>query len=251
MESKFGGLATPRVRFGRFAGGVGRVLFPHFCVSCGLEGRILCRTCEDRISAPLRGVFLCPACGCPSPLGAVCAGRCRRRSALNGAVSMTAYGHPELQKLLRDYKYGGVEEAGEALEDIWAFWLGRLRPLIAALVSDSTALPVPLHFFRESRRGFNQADRLAAAVGRSFGIPVNAKLLKKRFRWRSQARIGSAGLRSRNAAGTFFVPVGETVGRRVVMVDDVLTTGATLQECARVLKKAGAGSVWALTLLRG
>jgi len=250
MAGRFGYVGHDTV-IGRMASWSGAMLFPHVCVACGLEGSMLCRTCQQEISTPLRGVFLCPVCGGRSAMGVVCSGGCRRRSAVDGVASLAGYGHAPLRQLLHEYKYGGVEEAGAILEEIWTDWLERQRPFLSAIAGDATVIPVPLHYFREAWRGFNQADRFAGALGRMTGSSVERSALSRRFRWRPQAKMVSAKARGMNARGSVKVRPDAVVRDRVVIVDDVLTTGSTVQECARVLKDAGAASVWVLTLLRG
>jgi ComF family protein len=119
-------------------------------------------------------------------------------------------------------------------------------------------VPVPLHWTRLVRRRYNQAALLAHAIRAAGGPPVAADWLVRRRKTPSQGHMGPAG-RERNVAGAFALrqpgafalrPPCELAGRRVVVVDDVLTTGATVDECARVLKRAGAASVGVLTLAR-
>jgi len=250
MESERGRLADSAVRTGP-AGIIGRILFPHFCLGCGTEGQILCRQCRQRESAPLRGVFLCPACGRHSPFGAACSGACQRRSAVAGVISMAPYGHPLLRDLLHEYKYGGIEEAGAALEEIFSDFLRKRRCVFDEIIRQAAVLAVPLHFFRQARRGFNQTERLASATGRIFGARVRTDMLRRRFQWRSQVGIDSAESRRSNAANSVIGGPGRAAGGRCIVVDDVMTTGATLQACATALKAAGFSDVWGITLLRG
>ena len=230
---------------------IGRILFPHFCLGCGLEGKILCDQCQQQESAPLRGVFLCPACGRPSPFGAACPGACRRRSAVDGVISMAPYGHPLFRDLIHEYKYGGIEEAGAVIEGIFVDFLRARRHVVEAIVRSAVVTAVPIHYFRRARRGFNQSERLAAAVGRIFAVQASRDVLRRRFQWKSQVDTGSAGSRFSNAADTVICRAGQSVGGRCIVVDDVMTTGATLQACALALKATGFSEVWGMTLLRG
>jgi ComF family protein len=108
---------------------------------------------------------------------------------------------------------------------------------------------VPLHWRRRLQRGFNQSALLAGAVARRYGIPVRSALRRTRAT-PTQAGLTHAGRRS-NVAGAFRVARPETVaGRRVLLVDDVMTTGATASACAAALKRAGARYVALLTLAR-
>jgi ComF family protein len=111
-------------------------------------------------------------------------------------------------------------------------------------------LPVPLHWTRLFNRRFNQSALLAQAIRAAGGPPVAADWLMRRRRTPSQGTLGPLG-RARNVRGAFALKRGRDVtGKRVVVVDDVLTTGATAEECARVLRRAGAASVGVLVLAR-
>ncbi|BAR98628.1 competence protein F homolog [Blastochloris viridis] len=132
--------------------------------------------------------------------------------------------------------------------------LGRMMAQAGAeLLTDADAVvPVPLHWMRLWRRRFNQSAALADEIGRSAGIAARPGLLVRRRRTGHQVGLSRAE-RARNVQGAFAVPpegVGEVRGRRLVLIDDVLTTGATLEACARVLSRAGAARVDALVFAR-
>jgi ComF family protein len=132
--------------------------------------------------------------------------------------------------------------------------LGRMMAQAGAeLLADADALvPVPLHWTRLWQRRFNQSAALADAVGRIAERPVRNDLLVRRRRTGHQIGLSRAE-RARNVQGAFAVPAlatGEVRGRRLVLVDDVLTTGATLEACARALSRAGAARVDALVFAR-
>ena len=111
-------------------------------------------------------------------------------------------------------------------------------------------IPVPLHSARERERGFNQAALLAKLLGRTSGIPVQEAL--NRVRYTTSQTAFDRAERIENLRGAFQVRENSDVrNMRLLLVDDVLTTGSTLSECARVLKKAGALSVHAITAARG
>jgi ComF family protein len=110
-------------------------------------------------------------------------------------------------------------------------------------------VPVPLHWTRRWRRGFNQAEVLARAVGRRHGLPVLRGMLR-RLR-PTPPQQGDVEARRRNVRDAFAVTAGPVVaGRRLLLVDDVFTTGATVDACARTLLRAGAADVGVLTLAR-
>ena len=112
-------------------------------------------------------------------------------------------------------------------------------------------VPVPLHPLKEREREFNQAEILARHLGEAIGIPLNAKLLRRVASTLTQTRL-TREQRAANMRGAFEVRAGiELNGERVVLVDDVFTTGATTNACARALRTAGAGEVCVWTVARG
>ena len=122
-----------------------------------------------------------------------------------------------------------------------------------ALRSESWDLivPVPLHPLKEREREFNQAERLARCLGRVVGLPVDARLLRRVEFTRTQTLLTRTE-RAANVRRAFTVVPGRKLhGERVVLLDDVLTTGATTSACARALQKAGAGEVCVWTVARG
>ncbi|MGH9750070.1 MAG: ComF family protein, partial [Candidatus Polarisedimenticolia bacterium] len=118
-----------------------------------------------------------------------------------------------------------------------------------ALPRCDVVVPVPLHFWRRYRRGFNQSQILAQALARHLGLPVAPRLLARPRAGRRQVGLGRAE-RLRALAGCFVAPAGKTRGLRVLLVDDVMTTGATLQACAAALRRAGAASVLGCVVAR-
>jgi len=126
-----------------------------------------------------------------------------------------------------------------------------MRRAGAELLADADLLvPVPLHWTRLFARRYNQAAVLALALAKLGGPPVSTDCLIRRRRTPPQGRRNAVA-RRRNVAGAFRLRRSETIrGKRVVLIDDVLTTGATVEECARVLKRAGAARVDVLALAR-
>jgi len=143
------------------------------------------------------------------------------------------------------FKYGGRLSLGRHL--------GRLMVEVTDRLLDprefDLLIPVPLHPKREQERGFNQATLLAKEVGRGYGLPVGRRLLR-RVR-ATEAQRGARKEREANVKGAFRVDRPEKVnGRRVLLIDDVFTTGATVSECAKALMAAGAAEVGIYTLAR-
>jgi ComF family protein len=234
----------------RAAGMVLDLLIPPLCLAC--SGRVdrpgaLCPACWSKLT--FLSLPLCDACGMPFDFdlgdGTVCAACRRKPHAFARARSAIAYGDGS-RSLILGYKHGDRTEATAT----FAGWMTRAgAPLLA---SADLLAPVPLHWTRLFLRRYNQAALLAVTVGRIAGRPVVPDLLLRRRRTRKLGHLGPTE-RRRTVARAFAVAprYGEKVaGRRVLLIDDVLTTGATVDGCARVLLAAGAAAVDVLTLAR-
>ena len=203
----------------------------------------VCRSC---IAAPepLDAEYFCVSCRTPFqnpfPLDehGLC-GLCRVGvRGFDAAYSFAAY-DGVLRKLIHLYKYGRIRTLARPLGDL----LARALPLDERF---DCIVPVPLHWLRRWKRGFNQSELLARALGRRSGIPL-LRALK-----RSHSTLVQAGLsnhaRRRNVMKAFRACPVE--GKRILLIDDVMTTGATATACAQALKKAGAARVALLTVAR-
>jgi ComF family protein len=124
------------------------------------------------------------------------------------------------------------------------------RPVLDSQKPDMI-VPVPLHPTKEREREFNQAERLARRLGAATRIPVNKRLVRRVLPTRTQTQL-SREERLANVRNAFAIRKGQQLnGQRIVLLDDVFTTGATTSACARVLRAAGATEVWVWTVARG
>lgn len=145
-----------------------------------------------------------------------------------------------------DLKYTGRRDGLKTL----GAWMARAGREL--LEEADMLIPVPLHYARLQSRGFNQAGWLAQSISKTSGVKTRLNHLKRIRRTESQGHLKSRA-RHRNVQGAFKVPeaaMASIAGRRVVLVDDVLTTGATLKACSRTLKRAGVATVDVLVLAR-
>jgi ComF family protein len=227
------------------------LLFPDDCRICGRSLQEISRipVCPDclRQPAPLDAEFFCVSCRTPFqnrfPLDDE--GRCALcRSGLRGFDAAYSFGFYDgvLRQLIHLYKYRKVRTLAGPLGDL----------LLRALPRDEgfdCVAPVPLHWTKRWQRGFNQSDLLVRRVASHTGIP-SARLLRHVRSTASQAGLSNTG-RRRNVAAAFEcrLPDG-AAGRKILLIDDVMTTGSTATACALALKRAGAARVSLLTLAR-
>ena len=206
----------------------------------------MCSACLAK-PQPLSAEFFCVCCRTAFlnefPLDAE--GRCGLcRRGLNGFDAAYSFGlyETELRELIHLFKYGRVQTLARPL--------GRM--LSSALPREEhfdVIVPMPMHWRRRWQRGFNQAELLANELGRRSHIPVR-KAMSRVHHKRAQAGLTNAKRRL-NVAGAFRVKNASVVaGKRVLLIDDVMTTGATASGCAKVLKRAGAAHVSLLTVGR-
>ncbi|MCS6953304.1 MAG: phosphoribosyltransferase family protein [Bryobacterales bacterium] len=205
--------------------------------------------CPQCLAAPLplSAEFFCVACGTPFlnryPLDEH--GRCALcRSGLRGFDAAYSFGAYEsvLRELIHLFKYGGVQTLARPLGEYLMRALPREHRFDALV-------PMPLHWLRRWRRGFNQAELLAREVSRRSGIPVLKPVRRVRA---TRAQTGlSHSARRQNVLGAFRVRrKARLAGLRLLLVDDVMTTGATAAACALALKRAGAAYVALLVVAR-
>jgi ComF family protein len=235
-----------RSRLHAVADGLVCVLFAPACVSCDLplttpSRGVVCGACWASIQ-PLPAPF-CPVCGDPFPswraTPAVPCGQCRTsRPHIAGGRAIGNYDGP-LRAIVQALKYEGRTSLARPLSLLMRASGG------AVLAGADCVMPVPLHWTRHWRRGFNQAAALACGLG-----PPVMSLLRRRRRTQTQTDL-PADARQRNVRDAFVLRRHACVdGMRIVLVDDVSTTGATLEACAKVLMDAGAREVRTLTAAR-
>ncbi|WP_142848265.1 ComF family protein [Telmatospirillum sp. J64-1] len=235
-------------------GGLGRrildMVLPPQCLACNAivdQPGALCPACWSKVHF-LAPPF-CACCGQPFDLdpgpGALC-GACLAAPPPFGRARAAFRYDDHSKALVLRFKHGDRTDAAPA----YARWMVRAGADI--LAEADLLVPVPLHRWRLFARRYNQAALLALAVGRLTGVAVAPDALRRLRRTPSQGRLSRQG-RARNVKGAFAVTPAQAAkveGKRVVLVDDVLTSGATLGECAGTLLRAGAASVDALTLAR-
>lgn len=233
------------MRFNSFLRFTKDVLFPIFCFACGKEGEWLCRLCIQNVHTD--GVWACPLCHADTIGGVPCAS-CSQKSAIARHCAIAPYREDDpVGRLIRAYKYDYAEEAFLVFGQMIDRFVAARRDMFS---SYSAITPVPLHPRRFAERGFNQAEAIAQRLSSLLSMPVIPCL--RRIRYTKQQATLSKKDRRDNVKGAFAVrALSSGLPERVLLVDDVFTTGSTMQECARILIHAGARDVAGFTIARG
>ena len=227
----------------RLLGGLLDLLLPPRCAACDAlvtPGESFCVPCAVGLMGPTSP---CPRCGEPRTTPRARCPRCRHgRPAFDTLSAPLLYGGPVADAIAK-LKYQRRSDLAPQLARLF-------RPLLAALPELDLVVPVPLHPQRLARRGYNQATLLARPVARALRRPLCCDALLRQRDTPSQTHLTPAQRRA-NVVGAFIVPRAERLdGRRVLLVDDVATTGATLDACAAALLASSAARVDALVLAR-
>lgn len=223
--------------------------FPILCFGCGASGEWLCNDCRRRV--PIRIEQRCPGCMRQiTPSGETCAA-CADTSPIDGLFAALHYRVPIVSRIIHTCKYRFLPGTALPLAELLADALDR-----NGLPLPDIIIPVPLHPRRLRFRGFNQsaeiARHLAECLAPGLDLPILEGVLLRKCHTRPQVKA-SKKERLRNLRGAFAIAKGmkKTVsGKTVWLVDDVATTGATLAECARALKKSGVTSVFGIVIAR-
>ena len=216
------------------------LFFPLQCVGCGREGTLICPSCSEtlrRIEPPF-----CQRCGTPLAGRNRCATCTTHPLTIDGIRSLYLY-EGTIRKAILAFKYRHLKAMAAPLGQRLAYYLRASR-----LPADVIA-PVPLHRKRLRARGYNQAGLLATELSRQTGLPLAEDWLVRRVDTGAQARTPTAAERWRNVREAFAC-TQELDGERILLIDDVWTTGATLDACTAAFRAAGADSVWGLTVAR-
>ena len=224
------------------------LLFPPLCIGCRapVANWGFCAGCWSAL-AFLDGPA-CACCGLPFPVALegenLCAACLARPPAFERARAIFAYDENSRGAIL------ALKHADRLdLVPGFANWLGRTGQNLIG--QSDLVVPVPLHKSRLWLRRYNQSAELARRLARDFKLAFDPFALVRSRATPSQGVMSSAKARRRNVLGAFKVPdPGRVVGKRVLLLDDVLTTGATVEACARALKRAGAERVLVLALAR-
>lgn len=228
----------------RTLGNLQDYFFPKNCLNCHAEGQWLCESCADSLFFIDGRFCFCPFCGCLCDSFGVCQ-KCRGRAGVEKVFSLFRYSDPLARKIIKNFKYHYVKNMAEELMPLFRKFLFKYKNLLD--VEGAVLIPVPLHWYKECNRGFNQAEELAKIMGKILGLPVLNKLVSKK-KTKNQAELEKEE-RFSNLQNCFMVK--NSVPKNIIIVDDVFTTGSTVRELALALKSKGAENIKVITLARG
>lgn len=218
--------------------GLGKLLAQD-CLLCAAasDDQILCPACAAEL--PRRQEAHCPRCALPTPGGEIC-GQCLSKPPhFDATLAAYSYDFP-LDKLVQSFKYGHRLALGA--------YFGRQLAVLAEKTAADLIIPLPLHPLRLRQRGFNQALELARPVGQALHLPIDSSSCRRIRNTQAQATLAWRE-RTKNIRGAFHC-AADLSGQRIILLDDVMTTGASLDECARTLKLHGATAVTVLVVAR-
>lgn len=236
------------------------MLFPRRCLGCRAllavtsAHHYVCEPCFALIRPVTES--RCPFCRNATILGAICR-ECRPGHDLDRLLVAAFYENRMVKLLVKALKYRFAAEAAEDIGAAMAGYLDNRIPLIGIDSGAVVVIPIPLHRRRLRWRGFNQAELITRMIAAKLGIPLRTDILARLRAKLPQADIENKDERVRNARGIFDLAVGQLSAVQqlknatVLLVDDVATTGATLDDAAHVLKQNGAKKVIGFVFARG
>ncbi len=225
------------------------IVVPRLCIACGTftKGQTpFCPQCEAKIKLILPPY--CPICGKPLPKGNqphIC-GSCLQEIPFFDKARSVFYYQNSIREAIIKFKFA----ESLSLTDFWVKSILKHLNSFIEQISPDLICPVPLHITRLRQRGYNQSWLIAKKLGKNIGIKSRARVLMKRKVTLDQVGLSMAK-RKLNVRNSFEVNPKEKVAKKcILLIDDVFTSGSTVNECARILKKSGAKRVYVITLAR-
>ena len=221
------------------------IVFPVYCVICGKENQFLCPTCKTGL--PKLEHQRCIVCEKPSPFGKTHP-MCLTKNAADGLVCALPY--PEkIKRLIAVFKYKFISDLGASLAE--AIFAEIINQNLRQYLRDFIVIPVPLHKRRFAWRGFNQAQLLSQDLAGKLGLALDQNLVLRVKNTKPQVDLNREQ-RKANISDAFALrPDSLVTDKKFLLIDDVVTSGSTMNEIAKLLKKNKAAEVWAAAVAHG
>ncbi len=216
------------------------IIFPKKCINCGREGSHLCEDCFSLIEInPFQ------YCLCEKMRKADKCINCQNRY-LDKIISAADFNNKIIRETIHKFKYGGIEDLSLPLS---LLILSHLQMINCEIDKSFVIIPVPMHIKKKKRRGFNQSEEIAKLISKATSLPLSTTLIKTK-ETKPQMELNKVE-RIENIKNCFEIKNNDEIKNKIILLlDDVYTTGTTMNECARILKENGAKEVWGLTVAR-
>jgi len=225
------------------------LLFPKFCLFCGRENTYLCPDCFSQIKT--YATPFCPYCGSRSPEGTICPS-CKKY--LTGFVAAGPYKDKRLKEVIETFKYKFVKELATPLALlIFKFLKENQQVEFFKNPLNFLIVPIPLHKRRQRERGFNQAEEIGKQLSPLLKIPIKTDILLRRKNTKPQVKLKKEE-RKENIKDAFIInpkiDISSLKDKKIILLDDVFTSGSTMEEAAKVLRDRGIKQIWALAVAK-
>jgi competence protein ComFC len=232
------------LQFKKLGQGFLDLVFPIYCLVCGKDGTYLCEDCKYKL--PRLDKQQCLVCQRPSPYGKSHP-ECVTRNSVDGALSALTHKDKFVHRVIHVFKYNFVSDLADPLSELIAMTIQGQG--LQDYFKDFVIVPVPLHARRFNWRGFNQASLLAKSMAQQLNLKVDENIVTRQKFTQPQVKL-NADERKKNLEGAFNL-IGDSANKKILLIDDVVTSGSTANELAKLLKRAHATEVWIITAAHG
>ena len=220
------------------------MVFPITCLVCGKDGTFLCEPCLSQL--PRLENQVCLVCYKPAPFGKTHP-TCVTRNSVDGAVAALTYKDKRVHHIIQTFKYNFVSDLSIPLSRLIVEAMDKQN--LSEFFSDFIIIPVPLHPRRFNWRGFNQSELLATALSEKLNIRIAKDLVKRKKFTQPQVKLNQEE-RKKNLENAFEL-TSDITDKKILLVDDLVTSGATANELAKLFKQAKASEIWVLSVAHG
>lgn len=226
------------------------LIFPSSCYKCKKSGAYLCISCYD--SLDIFPHSICPHCNIRLPGGKL-SDKCYNVLKLDRLFTCSNFRDETLNKLIKDLKYKKSYTLSKPLAQFTYWWLKKEGYIEEIKKNIDVIIPIPMHRKKHKERGFNQAEKIAQEFAQLSELEFNSNILIKTKKTKTQVEVGIKKEREKNLKNVFTVEpsqVSNIKNKTILLIDDVITTGSTMRECAKTLRRAGAREVCGLAVAK-